>query len=276
VALITFTGSKEVGLRIMALAGKTPEGARQVKNVVAEMGGKNAIIVDDDADLDEAIPQIIQSAFGYQGQKCSACSRLIVLEAIYDKCIERLRAAAESIELGPPEDPQNSMGAVIDAEAKEKILRYIELGKKEGKLLVERALPDAKGYFVPLTIFTGVRSGDRIAQEEVFGPLLAVIKVEDFDEALEVANDTHYALTGALFSRSPGNIAQARKRFRVGNLYINRGCTGAVVERHPFGGFKLSGVGSKAGGPDYLLQFMVPRNVAENTLRRGFAPAETE
>lgn len=274
VALVAFTGSMEVGLRIVELAGKTGEGVKQVKTVVVEMGGKNAIIVDEDADLDEAIPHILQSAFGYQGQKCSACSRVIVLAANYDLFVKRLRAAAESLVIGPPEDPKNFMGAVIDAEAERKILRYIEIGKEEGSLLLERDLPGVQGHFVPLTIFTGIQSEHAVAQEEVFGPLLAVIKVGDFVEALRVANDTRYALAGALFSRSPENIAEAKKKFRVGNLYVNRGCTGALVERHPFGGFKMSGIGSKAGGPDYLLQFMVPRNVVENTLRRGFAPTE--
>jgi len=276
VALIAFTGSKEVGLRIIELAGNTPQGATNVKNVVAEMGGKNAIIVDSDADLDEAILYVLQSAFGYQGQKCSACSRLIVVEENYKRLVKRLKDAAESIELGPMDDPKHFMGAVIDAEAKENILQYIQIGKKEGKCLVERDFPDSRGHFVPLTIFTDIRPEHRIAQEEIFGPVLAVIKVKDFDEALEVANSTQYALTGGLFSRSPENIDRARREFRVGNLYINRGCTGALTGRHPFGGFKLSGVGSKAGGPDYLLQFMVPRTVAENTLRRGFAPTEDQ
>ena len=276
VALIAFTGSKEVGLRIIEMAANTPQGATHVKKVVAEMGGKNAIIVDSDADLDEAILHVIQSAFGYQGQKCSACSRLIVVEENYDKLITRLKDAVESVELGPPEDPKHFMGAVIDAEAREKIFHYIRIGKKEGKCLVERDLPNARGYFAPLTIFTDIQPEHRLAQEEIFGPVLAVIKVKDFDEALEVANDTPYALTGGLFSRSPENIARARRLFRVGNLYINRGCTGALTGRHPFGGFKLSGVGSKAGGPDYLLQFMVPRTVVENTLRRGFAPMEDQ
>jgi RHH-type proline utilization regulon transcriptional repressor/proline dehydrogenase/delta 1-pyrroline-5-carboxylate dehydrogenase len=274
VAMIAFTGSKEVGLKIIEQAGKTPEGMNHVKTVVAEMGGKNAIILDADADLDEAVNHVLHSSFGYQGQKCSACSRLIVLDAIHDKFIGRIKAAAESIELGEPEDPKTFMGAVIDANAKEKILNYIELGKREGNLLLQRDLPEANGHFVPLTIFTDVRGEHRIAQEEIFGPVLAIIKVRDFDEALQVANSTPYALTGSLFSRSPENIARARRSFRVGNLYINRGCTGAIVGRHPFGGFKLSGVGSKSGGPDYLLQFMIPRNVAENTIRSGFAPME--
>jgi RHH-type proline utilization regulon transcriptional repressor/proline dehydrogenase/delta 1-pyrroline-5-carboxylate dehydrogenase len=276
VALIAFTGSKDVGLRIIKMAGNTLTGATQVKKVVAEMGGKNGIIVDSDADLDEAILHVIQSAFGYQGQKCSACSRLIVVEENYDKLIRRLKDAVESIELGSTEDPKHFMGAVIDAEARQRILEYIEIGKEEGKCLVERDLPNAQGHFVPLTIFTDIGPEHRIAQEEIFGPVLAVIKVKDFDEALEVANNTPYALTGGVFSRSPENINRARREFRVGNLYINRGCTGALTGRHPFGGFKLSGVGSKAGGPDYLLQFMVPRTVAENTLRRGFAPMEDQ
>ncbi len=274
VALIAFTGSKEVGLRIIESAGKTPEGVMHIKNVIAEMGGKNAIIVDADADLDEAVVHIVQSAFGYQGQKCSACSRLIVLEENYDKLIKRLKEAAESVELGPPEDPKHFMGAVIDTRAKKRILHYIEIGKKEGKCLLERDMRDSKGHVVPLTILTDIRPDHRIAQDEIFGPVLAIIKVRDFDEALDVANNTQYALTGSLFSRSPENIVRARREFRVGNLYINRGCTGALAGRHPFGGFKMSGVGSKAGGPDYLLQFMVPRTVAENTLRRGFAPME--
>jgi RHH-type proline utilization regulon transcriptional repressor/proline dehydrogenase/delta 1-pyrroline-5-carboxylate dehydrogenase len=166
------------------------------------------------------------------------------------------------------------MGAVIDSEAKKRILHYIEIGKEEGKCLLQREIPNAKGHSVPLTIFTDIRPEHRIAQEEIFGPVLAVIKVQDFDEAIDVANSTQYALTGGLCSRSPENIARARREFRVGNLYINRKCTGALAGRHPFGGFKMSGVGSKSGGPDYLLQFMLPRNVVENTLRRGFAPME--
>jgi len=274
VALIAFTGSKAVGLRIIELASRTSEGAAGVKNVIAEMGGKNAIIVDADADLDEAVVQVLHSAFSYQGQKCSACSRLIVLEENYEKFTDRLKAAAESLPLGTPEDPRNVVGAVIEAGALEKISSYIEIGKKEGKLLLERHPPGATGTFAPLAIFTGIRPEHRLAREEIFGPVLAIMKAGNFDEALEIANSTQYALTGAVFSRSPENIAKARRAFRTGNLYINRGCTGALVGRHPFGGFKMSGIGSKAGGPDYLLQFMVPRNVVENTLRRGFAPME--
>ncbi len=274
VSIIAFTGSTAVGLSIIESAAKVPTGLGHIKHVVVEMGGKNAIIVDEDADLDEAVVYVMHAAFDYQGQKCSACSRLIVTEKQYDKLIRRLKAAAESIELGRAEEPKTFMGAVIDETAKRKIMHYIDMGKKEANLVLERDLPGAKGHFVPLTIFSDVRPESPIAQEEIFGPVLAVIRVRDFDEALAVANGTPYALTGAVFSRSPANIAQARKQFQVGNLYINRGCTGAIVGRHPFGGFKLSGLGSKAGGPDYLLQFMVPRNIAENTLRRGFAPMQ--
>ncbi|MFZ5648000.1 MAG: L-glutamate gamma-semialdehyde dehydrogenase [Bacillota bacterium] len=274
VAFITFTGSMEVGLKIIEKAAKTPEYATGVKSVVAEMGGKNAIIIDSDADIDEAVVHTIHSAFGYQGQKCSACSRAIVLEENYELFVDRLKAAAESIKIGPAEKPETYMGSVIDESAKKKIMSYIEQGKKEGRVLVHREMPGMEGHYVPLTIFEGIEPHHVIAREEIFGPVLAVMKVKDFSEALRVANSTRYALTGGVFSRSPENIARARGEFRVGNLYINRGCTGAIVERHPFGGFKMSGVGSKAGGPDYLLQFTVPRVVTENTMRRGFAPAE--
>lgn len=274
VSMIAFTGSKEVGLRIIRLSSEVPQGSQGMKRVVAEMGGKNAIVIDSDADLDEAIPNVLHSAFGYQGQKCSACSRLVVLESVHDKLIERLRAAAESIHLGASEQPWTYMGAVISASAQEKIKSYIEVGKQEGTLVLERQPTDTSGFFVPLTIFKDILPGHRLAQEEIFGPVLSIIKAKDFDDALQIANGTEYALTGGVFSRSPENIAKARRQFRVGNLYINRGCTGAIVNRHPFGGFKMSGVGSKAGGPDYLLQFMLPRNVVENTIRRGFAPDE--
>ncbi len=285
VAAIAFTGSRETGLHLIELAAKTSRHAQWIKHVIAEMGGKNAIIVDADADLDEAVVHILQSAFGYQGQKCSACSRVIVLEENFDRLVQRLKAAAESIDLGPVEDPKNFMGAVIEPAARQKVLDYIAIGKEEGTALIQRDYaPDVSvarhstlvthsSCFVPLTIFTDIRPEHRLAQEEIFGPVLAIMKVKDFEEALAVANSTPYALTGAVFSRSPENIARARSEFRVGNLYLNRGCTGALVHRHPFGGFKMSGVGSKAGGPDYLLQFMVPRNIVENTLRRGFAPS---
>ena len=286
VSLIAFTGSKDVGLHTLARAHETTHASSFVKNVVLEMGGKNAIIVDSDADLDEAVVYVIQSAFGYQGQKCSACSRLIVDESIYDRFMERLEAAANSIDIGPVEFPQNFIGAVIEPAARDKVLAYIEIGKNAGYPLFERASPRPSpperggerpdshdsGYFVPLSIFTHVDPESRLAQEEIFGPVLSVIKVKDFDEALQVANGTQYALTGGVLSRSPANIRKARESFRTGNLYINRGCTGAIVGRHPFGGFKMSGLGSKAGGPDYLLHFMIVRNIVENTVRKGFVP----
>ncbi|MGA2400141.1 MAG: proline dehydrogenase family protein [Syntrophobacteraceae bacterium] len=274
VALVAFTGSKDVGLHIIAKASEIHKESSSVKNVIAEMGGKNAIILDSDADLDEAVIYVLQSAFGYQGQKCSACSRLIVVDVIYERFMERLVAAAQSVNVGPTEFPHNFMGAVIEPAARDKVLSYIEIGKKAGYPLFERTIQLDNGYFVPLCIFTDVDPDGRLAQEEIFGPVLAVIRARDFDEALRVANGTQYALTGGVFSRSPTNIRKVRESFRTGNLYINRGCTGAVVGRHPFGGFKMSGLGSKAGGPDYLLHFMIARNIVENTVRRGFAPLE--
>ncbi|MFO7728257.1 MAG: L-glutamate gamma-semialdehyde dehydrogenase [Desulfonatronovibrio sp.] len=275
ISLIAFTGSMEVGLRIVNKASVVQSGQQQVKRVIAEMGGKNAIIIDDDADLDEAVLEVVYSAYGFQGQKCSACSRVIVLENIYDKFVSRLVEAAKSVKIGPAEDPANYMGPVVDKSAQENIKEYVELAKKEGNVLLTRDVPE-QGCYVPLTIVEGITPQHRIAQEEVFGPVLAVMKARDFDEAVEWANSTRFALTGAVFSRSPSNLEKARKDFRVGNLYLNRGSTGALVERQPFGGFKMSGVGSKTGGPDYLIQFLDPRCVTENTMRRGFAPIEED
>jgi RHH-type proline utilization regulon transcriptional repressor/proline dehydrogenase/delta 1-pyrroline-5-carboxylate dehydrogenase len=273
VDFLAFTGSKEVGLNMVEKAAFTKPGQKSVKKVIAEMGGKNAIIVDSDADLDEAVRGVIYSAFGFAGQKCSACSRVIVLPENYDRFVKRLIEAAGSIVVGDPTDPRSFLGPVIDEAAQKSILEYVAIGEREGETLLKQDVP-AEGYFVGPTIIEIKNPKARIAQEEIFGPILAVLKARDFDQALEIANDTAFALTGGLFSRSPENIARARQEYRVGNLYINRGCTGALVARHPFGGFKMSGVGSKAGGPDYLLQFMEPRSVSENTLRRGFAPEE--
>jgi RHH-type proline utilization regulon transcriptional repressor/proline dehydrogenase/delta 1-pyrroline-5-carboxylate dehydrogenase len=271
VAFIAFTGSREVGLDIIERAGRTRPGQRIVKRVVAEMGGKNAIIVDADADLDLAVPGVVQSAFGYQGQKCSACSRAIVLVDCYDRFVARLAEAVKSIAVGPTEDPANFMGAVIDSRARERILAEIEAGRKEGVVAVLGDVPAGDNY-VPPTVLIDLPAGSRLLREEIFGPVLAVVRARDLDEALAIANDSDYALTGGLFSRSPATIDRVRAEFRVGNLYINRGITGAIVGRQPFGGFRLSGVGSKAGGPDYLLQFVEPRVVTENTMRRGFTP----
>jgi RHH-type transcriptional regulator, proline utilization regulon repressor / proline dehydrogenase / delta 1-pyrroline-5-carboxylate dehydrogenase len=273
VTVIAFTGSMEVGRHIIDRASTVQSGQQQIKRVVAEMGGKNAIIIDDDADLDEAIKQVVSSAFAYQGQKCSACSRVIVVAPIYEKFIDRLVEAASSLAIGPAEDPSNSMGPVIDENAQKTIQGYVELAGQEGRVLLCREAPSG-GYYVPLTIVEGITPEHLLAQEEIFGPVLAVMKVNDIDQAIEWANSTRFGLTGAIFSRSPRHLDKASRDFNVGNLYLNRGSTGALVERHPFGGFKMSGIGSKAGGPDYLLQFMDPRLVSENTMRRGFAPIE--
>jgi len=276
ISLIAFTGSMEVGLRIVERAAKVHPGQRNVKKIISEMGGKNAIIIDDDADLDEAVPHVLYSAFGFQGQKCSACSRVIVLDAVYERFTDRLVKAAQAYRIGPSEDPANTMGAVADAVARKNILEYSALGKQEGKLLYESPIPSGEGYWVPLTIIGNITPQHRLAQEEVFGPVLAIMRAKDFDQAIEWANSTRFALTGGIFSRSPEHLARARRDFRVGNLYINRNNTGAQVERQPFGGARMSGVGAKAGGPDYLLHFMDPRVVTENTMRRGFAPMEAE
>ncbi len=274
VHMIAFTGSREVGLRIWESAGKTLPGQLELKRVVCEMGGKNAVIVDSDADLDEAIVDSIYSAFGYQGQKCSALSRLIVLDENYDRVIKRLVDAAASLRVGNPETPGIMVGPVIDETAYRRMLDTIEAGKKEATLAYQGTVPP-EGYFVPPTIFTNVKPSMRLSCEEIFGPVLSVIRVRDLDEAIRVANDTDYALTAGFFSRSPANIERVKAELVAGNVYINRSCTGAVVGRHPFGGFKMSGGGTKAGGGDYLLQFLVPRVVTENIMRHGFAPDTT-
>ena len=273
VHIIAFTGSREVGLEILQRAHTVQSGQQHVKRVVCEMGGKNAVIVDNDADLDEAIVHVVDSAFGFQGQKCSAASRLIVCKEIYQRFIDRLVEAVASLKIGAPEDPRNFIGPVIDAEAQARIRSYIKLGKQEGRCTLEMPAP-GDGYFVGPVIFADVDPQARIAREEIFGPVLSVIRAKDMDHALAIANDSMFGLTGGIFSRSPAHIEKARKELRVGNLYINRGITGAVVERQPFGGLKLSGSGFKVGGPDYLLQFLDARTVSENTQRHGFIPAE--
>lgn len=273
VEIIAFTGSKAVGLDILKKSANVLPGQKNVKKCIIEMGGKNAMIIDSDADLDEAVAAAVYSAFGFQGQKCSALSRAIVLEEIYEKFLGRLAEAAGSIKVLPPENPQCFVGPVVDKDAYERIMRTIESAKSSSKMIFQSKVP-SEGYFVPPTIFADVDPKSSLAQNEVFGPVLAVIKAKDIDDALRIANDTEYGLTGGLFSRSPANIEKIKNEFEVGNLYINRTITGAMVERHPFGGFKMSGVGSKTGGPDYLRQFMEPRVITENTMRRGFAPTE--
>jgi RHH-type proline utilization regulon transcriptional repressor/proline dehydrogenase/delta 1-pyrroline-5-carboxylate dehydrogenase len=275
--LIAFTGSMDVGLRILNQAAQNP-GRAGIKKVIAEMGGKNAIIVDTDADLDVAVTEIVASAFHYAGQKCSAASRVIVLDRVYETFVARLAEATSSLAVGPAEDPASRVGPVITADAKASIDRYIEIAAQEGRRVVGSGAPDGGwpggGYFVAPHVFADVKPDATIAQEEIFGPVLAVIRAADIDAAISIANNVKYALTGGLMSRSPATIARVRRDLRVGNLYINRGITGALVERQPFGGFKYSGVGSKAGGPDYLLQFLEPRVITENTMRRGFAPPD--
>ena len=264
---ISFTGSRDVGLRINELAARHRPGQIWIKRVIAEMGGKDAIIVDADADLDKAVDGVLASAFGYQGQKCSACSRAIVDAQVYDGFLEKLAAKARDIKVGPSEDFGNYMGPVISEAARQTILEYIEIGKREGRLVAggEAAggeAPSGGGYFIRPTIIADVEPGARIFQEEIFGPVLAVTKARDFEHALGLANDSQYGLTGAVFSINPDYLRQAIERFHVGNLYFNRKCTGAMVGAHPFGGFNMSGTDSKAGGPDYLLLFLQAKSVA--------------
>ncbi len=271
VTTIAFTGSKDVGLGIMQAAAIQQPGQRFVKRVIAEMGGKNAIIVDETADLDEAVTGVVQSFTGYAGQKCSACSRVILLESVHDAFIERLADAVMSLRIGTADDPATQVGPVIDARARKRIREYIEIGRREGRMLVDRSA-ESSGYTVGPVVIADIESAHRLAQEEIFGPVLAVMRAGSFEQALQLANGTAYALTGGLYSRSPRHIEQARQAFDVGNLYVNRSIAGALVGRQPFGGHRLSGVGAKAGGEEYLKQFLVARVVSEQTLRRGFVP----
>jgi 1-pyrroline-5-carboxylate dehydrogenase len=260
---VSFTGSRDVGLRINELAAKTPKGQLWIKRVVAEMGGKDAIVVDREADLDQAVVGVLYSAFGYQGQKCSACSRAIVDEAVYDEFLAKLKSKAEALTMGPSDELGNYMGPVINARARDTILSYIETGKREGRLIAGGEAGVGEGYFIRPTIIADVDAKARVFQEEIFGPVLVVAKAKDFDHALQMANDSEYGLTGAVFTTNPANAEKARRQFFVGNLYINRKCTGAMVGAHPFGGFNMSGTDSKAGGPDYLLQFVQAKSIAE-------------
>jgi 1-pyrroline-5-carboxylate dehydrogenase len=260
---VSFTGSRDVGLHINELAAKPQKDQIWIKRVVAEMGGKDAIIVDRDCDLDAAVEGVAASAFGYQGQKCSACSRAIVDEAVYDEFLHKLAARTKKIVMGRPEDAGTTLGPVISAGAKKSIQQYIDVGKQEGRVVAgEEAVPES-GHFVPPTIIADVSSNARIFQEEIFGPVLAVTKARDFDDALSMANDSQYGLTGAIFSNDKAHVARARDEFFVGNMYVNRKCTGAMVGAHPFGGFNMSGTDSKAGGPDYLLLFLQAKSIAE-------------
>ncbi len=271
IQVIAFTGSQAVGVNILQEATQIAPEQRHIKHVIAEMGGKNAIIVDETADLDEAITGVLDSATGYQGQKCSACSRVIVLESVYPLFLERLRQAASSIPIGPPIQAKNRMGPLIDARALERVRQYVELGKKDGTCLLDRQIM-GPGYFQGPVILTDLPPSHPVVQEEIFGPVMVVFQVPTIHEALRLANDSPFALTGGIYSRSPTNIQLAREEFEVGNLYINRPISGSLVGRQPFGGHRLSGIGKKAGGHGYLEQFMVEKIMTENTLRRGFAP----
>jgi len=264
---IAFTGSREVGLHINKSAANRAQGQMWIKRTILEMGGKDATIVDADADLDAAVEGVAQAAFGFQGQKCSACSRAIVDERVYDKFLDSLKARVEKITVGNPAENAN-MGAVINEGSMNDILRYIEIGKKEGRLLTGggRATQAGPGYFLQPTVFADIAPKSTLEQEEIFGPVLVVIKSRNFDHALEIANDTEFGLTGAVYTKSRDKIERAYRDFHVGNLYINRKCTGAIVAAHPFGGFNMSGTDSKAGGPDYLYLFSQGKSVGEKII----------
>ena len=274
VDIICFTGSRAVGLSIVEKAAVVHPGQQNIKRVIAELGGKNAIIVDEDADLDEAVKGVLYSAFGFAGQKCSACSRVIAVGDSYEVLMSRLCQAAGDIIVDDPRNSAAFLGPVIDQEAQTRLLRAIEEGEKTGSLAFKGTAP-SKGFFVPPTIFRDANPESTLWTKELFGPVIACMHADSFDEALTLALDSEYALTGGLFSRSPANIKKATEEFTVGNLYINRGCTGAIVKRQPFGGHRMSGMGAKAGGPDYLINFLTPRTVSENSVRRGMAPEFT-
>src|SRR5437868_3611883 len=271
---VAFTGSKEVGLRVNERAAKTQDGQIWIKRVIAEMGGKDAIIVDADTDLDDAATGVVQSAFGFQGQKCSACSRAIIHADVYEPMLERIVARTESLQVGDPTLQTTTMSAVINQKAFKTINDYIERGKADGGRVVAGGGADGEeGFFIEPTVIADVKAGATIEQEEIFGPVLAVIKAQDFDEALAIANDTQYGLTGAVYTNDPEKLERARREFHVGNLYLNRKCTGALVGVHPFGGFNMSGTDSKAGGRDYLGLFMQAKVSAEK-VRAGYSDKE--
>jgi RHH-type proline utilization regulon transcriptional repressor/proline dehydrogenase/delta 1-pyrroline-5-carboxylate dehydrogenase len=276
VAAISFTGSKAVGLRLNEGGARTVPGQREVRRVFAEMGGKNAIIIDSDADLDVAVPAAVRSAFGYSGQKCSAASRIVVVGAVGGGFLERFVESTRALRIGLPEEMGTEMGPVIDEDALKRIRDWQERAADFGRVVLQREdLPD-KGYFVGPTIVDGVEPDSPLAYEEIFGPVVAVLRAKDFEHAIEIANWSQYSLTAGVISRSPSHIARAAEALEAGNIYINRGITGAVVGRQPFGGHAMSGFGQKAGGPDYLYQFVEPRVVTENTIRQGFAPPASE
>lgn len=259
---VSFTGSKEVGLHLAAEAGKTRPGQRWIKRLVAEMGGKDAIVVDETADVEAAATAIVQSAFGFQGQKCSACSRAILVDAIHDAVLEKIVVKTKALKVGDPVDPETNVGPMTGSEQFEKSREYIEVGRGEGRIVAGGGRVGETGYFLEPTVVADVSPRARLAQEEVFGPVLAVIRAKHFGEALAIANDSEFGLTGALFSKDARRLEEAKRRFHVGNLYLNRKCTGALVGAQPFGGFDMSGTCSKAGGPDYLGLFLQQKSIA--------------
>ncbi len=263
VRFISFTGSKEVGLRINRLAADAHPGQHWIKRVVAEMGGKDGIVVAADADLAAAVEGVASSAFGFSGQKCSACSRAIIEAPIYDEFVSRLAERVDKITVGDPINPSHSMGPVVNERSRDKIESYIKIGQNEGKLLAGGERVGDEGFFLEPTVFTDVAPTATLAQEEIFGPVLAVIRAKDYDDALAIANNTEFGLTGSVYSSDRRKLERARDEFYVGNLYLNRKCTGAMVGVHPFGGFNMSGTDSKAGGPDYLLLFLLAKSVSE-------------
>ncbi|OGF62401.1 MAG: L-glutamate gamma-semialdehyde dehydrogenase [Candidatus Fischerbacteria bacterium RBG_13_37_8] len=260
--MIAFTGSKEIGLRINNLAAQVFPKQIWLKRVILEMGGKDTMVIDEDCNIEDAVNATIAAAFGFQGQKCSACSRLVLVESIYNKFVEMLVAKAHTISIGPAKE-NHFMGPVVSGSAEKKILEYIDIGKTEGKLVVGGEKAPGNGHFIKPTIFIDVDPNARLSQEEIFGPVLSVIKAMDFNDALEIANNTEYGLTGAVYTRDRKKIMKAKKEFHCGNLYINRKCTGAMVGVHPFGGFNMSGTDSKAGGSDYLLLFTQGKAISE-------------
>ena len=263
---VAFTGSKQVGLWVNELAARPVPGQIWIKRVIAEMGGKDAIIVDDEADIEAAVEGVTISAFGFQGQKCSACSRAIVVENVYDEFLSRLTKRVETLRVGDPSDPATEMGPVINERAARSIMEYVEIGRREGRLLTGGNRFPRPGFFIAPTVIADVLPRARIAQEEIFGPVLAVLKAPNFDQALDIANDTEYGLTGAVYTRNRAKIEKAAEQFHVGNLYFNRKCTGALVGGHPFGGFNMSGTDSKAGGRDYLLLFTQAKCLSEKII----------
>jgi 1-pyrroline-5-carboxylate dehydrogenase len=261
--LVAFTGSREVGVGISEKAGKVPKGQIWIKRAILEMGGKDFILVDETADLEEAAKGVVAAAFGFQGQKCSACSRLIVHEKVHDALLAKVLEKTKALVVGDPRKPETQVGAVINERAQKKILEYVDIGKKEGRLVAGGGPGPGSGFFVQPTVVDGIEPTDRLAREEIFGPVLAVLTVKDFDEGIKVANDSEYGLTGSLYSKNRARLERGKRELFVGNLYLNRKCTGALVGVHPFGGFNMSGTDSKAGGRDYLNLFLQAKSISE-------------